>query len=162
MRSGTSNQVWKVRGLICSFRTMKSAVKDELTIPKQTRYVVGIRMNAIERQVRFCHGNVRSLSLPTPDVGVRSDTGPATRDARAGRQGSSCDRELGGRSGSFEVDDSQAAWDMHASPGRAVAEYCWEDVEAREAEEYVGCSSGTFYPYFLQERSCLLMRPFRI
>lgn len=34
-----------------AIRTMKSAVKDELTIPKQTRYVVGIRMNAIERQV---------------------------------------------------------------------------------------------------------------
>jgi E3 ubiquitin-protein ligase SHPRH len=30
---------------------MKSEVKDELTIPQQTRYLVGVEMNKVERQV---------------------------------------------------------------------------------------------------------------
>ena len=33
-------------------RTMKSNVKNELTIPQQTRYLVGIELGKIERHVR--------------------------------------------------------------------------------------------------------------
>lgn len=35
-------------------RTMKATVKDELTIPKQTRYLVPIEMGRVERHVCFC------------------------------------------------------------------------------------------------------------
>lgn len=33
------------------YRTMKSTVKDELTIPKQTRYLVPVEMGRVERHV---------------------------------------------------------------------------------------------------------------
>lgn len=36
-------------------RTMKSNVKNELTIPQQTRYLVGIELGKIERHVRWRH-----------------------------------------------------------------------------------------------------------
>lgn len=35
-------------------RTMKSSVKTELTIPQQTRYLVGIELGKVERHVS-CH-----------------------------------------------------------------------------------------------------------
>jgi hypothetical protein len=39
--------------LTCALRrTMKSNVKNELTIPQQTRYLVGIELGKIERHVR--------------------------------------------------------------------------------------------------------------
>lgn len=36
-------------------RTMKSNVKNELTIPQQTRYLVGIELGKIERHVCWRH-----------------------------------------------------------------------------------------------------------
>lgn len=37
--------------LLLEIRTMKSAVKDELTIPQQTRYLVSIDLGRVERHV---------------------------------------------------------------------------------------------------------------
>ena len=45
------------------FRTMKNAVKDELTIPKQTRYLVPVELGRVERLVRFLEMSYRHLQL---------------------------------------------------------------------------------------------------
>lgn len=53
-RSGGSLQCQpSTKALKCFTRTMKDAVKKELTIPPQTRYLVPIELGRVERHVRF-------------------------------------------------------------------------------------------------------------
>jgi E3 ubiquitin-protein ligase SHPRH len=40
-----------------TIRTVKSSVKDELTIPQQTRYLVPITLGRVERHVRVLYFN---------------------------------------------------------------------------------------------------------
>ena len=46
-------------------RTVKSAIKDELIIPKQTRYLVPVELGKIERHVRFKEAFSTYLRYPS-------------------------------------------------------------------------------------------------
>ncbi|KAK7680847.1 hypothetical protein QCA50_016157 [Cerrena zonata] len=53
-----------------TIRTMKSTVKDELTIPKQTRYLVPVELGKVERHVYFQHFEKALLDLGLDARGV--------------------------------------------------------------------------------------------